>query len=78
MNEQKIICTVKKKLFMTAHQIKNALQDEGIHASLSMIKRRLHYQNIGGLTTRCKPLVGLRNRQTSLQFAENKHQPLSN
>lgn len=45
MDEQKIICMVKKNPYMTAQQVKNALQDVGRHVSLSMIKRSLHDQN---------------------------------
>ena len=36
---------------------KNALQDVGGYASLSMIKRRFDDQNLRGFTTRCKHLV---------------------
>lgn len=45
---------------------KNALQDVGGYASLSMIKRRFDDQNIRGFTTRCKHLVKPQKKKISL------------
>lgn len=47
--------SVKKKPFMTAPQVQDALQDVGGHVSLSTINRRLDDQNLTGFSTTCKP-----------------------
>ena len=52
VNEQIVICMVKKNPLMTEQQVKNALQDAGGHVSFTIF------------TTRCKPLVSLKNRKT--------------
>ncbi len=36
----------------------------------STIKRRLHQSEYRGFTTRCKPLVSLKNRKARLEFAK--------
>ncbi len=38
--------------------------------SKSTIKRRLHQSEYRGFTTRCKPLVSLKNRKARLEFAK--------
>lgn len=60
VDDQKIICVVNKNL---AEQVKNALQDVGIHVSLSMINRRLYDLILRGFSTRCKTLLSLRNKR---------------
>lgn len=62
VDDLKIICIVKKK---QKKQAKNTLQDESVHVSLTMIKRRLHAHNLRGFTTRCKTLLSLKNRKAS-------------
>ena len=63
-----IITLVKKNPFTTVGQINNTLQEVGISVSKSTIKRRFHQSKYRGFTTRCKPLVSLKNRKTRLEF----------
>ncbi len=42
----------------------------GVCVSKSTIKRRLHQSEYRGFTTRCKPLVSLKNRKARLEFAK--------
>ena len=51
-------------------QIKNTLQEVGVCVSKWIIKRRLHQSEYRGFTTRCKPLVSLKNRKTRWKFAK--------
>ena len=68
--DRRILSLVKKNPFTTVGQIKNTLQEVGVCVSKSTIKRRLHQSEYRGFTTRCKPLVSLKNRKTRLQFAK--------
>ena len=70
VDDRIIISLVKKNLFTTVGQIKNTLQEVGVCVSKSTIKRRLHQSEYRGFTTRCKPLVSLKNRKTRLEFAK--------
>ena len=70
MDDRRIISLVKKNPFTTVGQIKNTLQEVGVYVSKSTIKRRLHQSEYRGFTTRCKPLVSLKNRKTRLEFAK--------
>ena len=72
VDDRIIISLVKKNPFTTVGQIKNTLQEVGVSVSKSTIKRRLHQSKYRGFTTRCKPLVSLKNRKTRLEFAK-KH-----
>ncbi len=67
---QRILSLVKKTPFTTVGQIKNTLQEVGVCVSQSTIKRRLHQSEYRGFTTRCKPLVSLKNRKARLEFAK--------
>ncbi len=60
----------RKTPFTTVGQIKNTLQEVGVCVSKSTIKRRLHQSEYRGFTTRCKPLVSLKNRKARLEFAK--------
>ena len=46
-------------------------REVGICVSKSTIKRRLHQSEYRVFTTRCKPLVSLKNRNTRLEFAKH-------
>ncbi len=46
------------------------LQEVGVCVSKSTIKIRLHQSEYRGFTTRCKPLVSLKNRKARLEFAK--------
>ena len=70
VDDRRIISLVKKNPFTTVGQIKNTLQEVGVCVSKSTIKRRLHQSEYRGFTTRCKPLVSLKNRKTRLEFAK--------
>ena len=70
VDDRKIISLVKKTPFTTVGQIKNTLREVGVCASKSTIKRRLHQSEYRGFTTRCKPLVSLKNRKIRLEFAK--------
>ena len=61
--DRRILSLVKKNPFTTVGQIKNTLQEVGVCVSKSTIKKR-------GFTTRCKPLVILKNRKIRLEFAK--------
>ena len=74
VDDRRILSLVKKNPFTTAGQIKNTLQEAGVCVSKSTIKRRLEYR---GFATRCKPLMSLKNRKTTLIFAkQDLKQPL--
>ncbi len=62
VDDRRILSLVKKTPFTTVGQIKNTLQEVGVCVSKSTIKRRLHQSEYRGFTTRCKPLVSLKNR----------------
>ncbi len=66
----RILSLVKKTPFTTVGQIKNTLQEVGVCVSKSTIKRRLHQSEYRGFTTRCKPLVSLKNSKARLEFAK--------
>ena len=70
VDDRRIISLVKKNPFTTVGQ--NTLQEVGVCVSKSTIKRRLHQSEYRGFTTRCKPLVSLKNRKTRLEFAKKK------
>ncbi len=70
VDDRRIIFLVKKTPFTTVGQIKNTLQEVGVCVSKSTIKRRLHQSEYRGFTTRCKPLVSLKNRKARLEFAK--------
>ncbi len=57
----------KKNPFTTVGQIKNTLQEVGVCVSKSTVRRRLHQSEYRGFTTRCKPLVTLKNRKARLE-----------
>ena len=59
-----IIFLVKKNPFTTVGQVKNTPQEVGVSVSKSTTKRRR-------FTTRCKPLVSLKNRKTRLELPKN-------
>ena len=67
VDDRIILSLVKKNPFTTVGQIKNTLHEVGVCVSKSTIKRRLHQSEYRGFTTRCKPLVSLKNR---LEFAK--------
>ncbi len=69
-DDRRILSLVKKPPFTTVGQIKNTLQEVGVCVSKSTIKRRLHQSEYRGFTTRCKPLVSLKNRKARLEFAK--------
>ncbi len=70
VDDRRILSLVKKTPFTTVGQIKNTLQEVGVCVSKSTIKRRLHQSEYRGFTTRCKPLVSLKNRKARLEFAK--------
>uniref|UniRef100_A0A8C5MV28 Transposase Tc1-like domain-containing protein n=1 Tax=Leptobrachium leishanense TaxID=445787 RepID=A0A8C5MV28_9ANUR len=70
VDDRRILSLVKKTPFTTVGQIKNTLQEVGVCVSKSTIKRRLHQSKYRGFTTRCKPLVSLKNRKARLEFAK--------
>ncbi len=70
VDDRRIHSLVKKTPFTTVGQIKNTLQEVGVCVSKSTIKRRLHQSEYRGFTTRCKPLVSLKNRKARLEFAK--------
>ena len=72
VDDRRILSLIKKNPFTTVGQIKKTLQEEGVSVSKSTIKRRLHQRKYRGFTTRCKPLVSLKNRKARLEFAK-KH-----
>ena len=72
VDDRRIISLVKKNPFTTVGQIKNTLQEVGVCVSKSTIKRRLHQSEYRGFTTRCEPLVSLKNRKTRLEFAKHR------
>uniref|UniRef100_A0A8C5QBF4 Transposase n=1 Tax=Leptobrachium leishanense TaxID=445787 RepID=A0A8C5QBF4_9ANUR len=69
VDDRRILSLVKKTPFTTVGQIKNTLQDVGECVPKSTIKRRLQSE-YRGFTTRCKPLVSLKNRKARLEFAK--------
>ncbi len=71
VDDRRILSLVKKTPFTTVGQIKNTLQEVGVCVSKSTIKRRLHQSEYRGFTTRCKPLVSLKNRKARLEFAND-------
>ncbi len=70
VDDRRILSLVKKTPFTTVGQIKNTLQEVGVCVSKSTIKRRLHQSEYRGFTTRCKPLVSLKNRKARLEFVK--------
>ncbi len=70
LDVRRILSLVKKTPFTTVGQIKNTLQEVGVCWSKSTIKKRLHQSEYRGFTTRCKPLVSLKNRKARLEFAK--------
>ncbi len=70
VDDRRILSLVKKTPFTTVGQIKNTLQEVGVCVSKSTIKRTLHQSEYRGFTTRCKPLVSLKNRKARLEFAK--------
>ncbi len=70
VDDRRILSLVKKTPFTTVGQIKNTLQEVGVCVSKSKIKRRLHQSEYRGFTTRCKPLVSLKNRKARLELAK--------
>ncbi len=60
----------RKQPFTTVGQIKNTLQEVGVCVSKSTIKRRLHQSEYRGFTTRCKPLVSLKNRKAKIRVCQ--------
>uniref|UniRef100_A0A8C5LTA8 Transposase n=1 Tax=Leptobrachium leishanense TaxID=445787 RepID=A0A8C5LTA8_9ANUR len=70
VDDRRILSLVKKTPFTTVGQIKNTLQEVGVCVSKSTIKRRLYQSEYRGFTTRCKPLVSLKNRKARLEFAK--------
>ena len=70
VDDRRILSLVKKTPFTTVGQIKNTLQEVAVCVSKSTIKRRLHQSEYRGFTTRCKPLVSLKNRKARLEFAK--------
>ncbi len=70
VDNRRILSLVNKTPFTTVGQIKNTLQEVGVCVSKSTIKRRLHQSEYRGFTTRCKPLVSLKNRKARLEFAK--------
>ncbi len=70
VDDRRILSLVKKTPFTTVGQIKNTLQEVDVCVSKSTIKRRLHQSEYRGFTTRCKPLVSLKNRKARLEFAK--------
>uniref|UniRef100_A0A673YSH1 Tc1-like transposase DDE domain-containing protein n=1 Tax=Salmo trutta TaxID=8032 RepID=A0A673YSH1_SALTR len=83
VDDRRILSLVKNNLFTTVVQIKNTLQEVGVSVSKSTINRRLHQSKYSGFTTRCKPLVSLKqedqikvSQKTSkkpVQFWNNIH-----
>ncbi len=71
VDDRRILSLVKNTPFTTVGQIKNTLQEVGVCVSKSTIKRRLHQSEYRGFTTRCKPLVSLKNRKARLEFAND-------
>ena len=66
-----------KKIFFLGEEkvLHNSWPDQehspgGSCVSKSTIKRRLHQSEYRGFTTRCKPLVSLKNRKARLEFAK--------
>ena len=70
VDDRIILSLVKINPFTTVGQTKNTLQKVGVCVSKSTIKRRLHQSKYRGFTTRCKPLVSLKNWKTRLEFAK--------
>ena len=72
VDDRRILSMVKNKPFTTSTRVKNTLQEVGVSVSKSTIKRRLHESKYKGFTTRCKPLISLKNRKARIDFAK-KH-----
>ena len=72
VDDHRILSMVKKNPFTTPTRVKNTLQEVGVWVPKSTLKRRLHVNKYRGLTTRCKPLISLKNRKARLDFAK-KH-----
>uniref|UniRef100_A0A8C5PF25 Transposase n=1 Tax=Leptobrachium leishanense TaxID=445787 RepID=A0A8C5PF25_9ANUR len=70
VDDRRILSLVKKTPFSTVGQIESTLQEVGVCVSKSTIKRRHHQSEYRGFTTRCKPLVSLKNRKARLEFAK--------
>lgn len=70
VDDKGILSLVKKNPFTTVGQINNTLQEVGVCVSKSTIKRRLHQSEYRVFTTRCKPLVSLKNRKTRSELAK--------
>ena len=70
VDDHRILSMVKKNPFTTSTHVKNTLQEVGVSVSKSTIKRRLHESKYRGFTTRCKPLISLKNRKARLDFAK--------
>ena len=70
MDDRIIISLVKRNPFTTVVQIKNTPQEVGVSVSKSTIKRKLHQSKYRRFSTRCKPLVSLKNRKTRLELAK--------
>uniref|UniRef100_A0A8C5Q3N9 Transposase n=1 Tax=Leptobrachium leishanense TaxID=445787 RepID=A0A8C5Q3N9_9ANUR len=70
VDDQRILSLVKKTPITTVGQINNTLQKVGVCVSKSTSKRRLHQSEYRGFTTRCKPLVSLKNKKARLEFAK--------
>ena len=62
----------EEKPFHNSWPDQEHFQMVGVSVSKSTIKRGLHQSKFRGFTTRCKPLVSLKNRKTRLEFAK-KH-----
>lgn len=64
VDDRRILSMIKKNPFTTSNQAKNTLQEVDISLSKSTIKGRLQKSKYRRFTTRCKPLISLKNRKT--------------
>ena len=71
VDDGRILSFVKKNISQHLGRSRK-LEEVGISLSKSTIRRRLHECKYRGCTTRCKPLVTLKNRKDRLEFTR-KH-----
>lgn len=69
-DDRRITLAVKKKPKVSAREIAEDMQGQGIMISTTTVKRRLHASKFRGYKARCKPLISLKNRKARVAFAE--------
>ncbi len=70
VDDRRILSLVKKNTLHNSWPDQEHSPGGRCIVSKSTIKRRLHQSEYRGFTTRCKPLVSLKNRKARLEFAK--------